>query len=313
MGIIDLDGVEVRLANRTVLNGLTGELQGQAIGLLGPNGAGKSTLINTLLGFHLPSKGTVRVFGLDAHKDRSKIRGSIGYMPENDSFIGNMSGVRFVRYMAELAGLPSEVALERAHEALFYVGLGEVRYRKVSTYSLGMKQLVKLAQALAHGPKLLILDEPTNGLDPVARQRMIQLIKDIRKEGSIRLLISSHLLRDIDETCDEVLILKGGKIASLCNIEEERRSNRSFMELETVGATERFSVSIRGLGCECATFPGGRIKLVIPDNIEARDLYVIASEQGVQIRRMNQRRDSLEDIFLRAMDNDPGRTANGSL
>ena len=313
MGIIDLEGLEVRLANRTVLNGLTGELRGQAIGLLGPNGAGKSTLINTLLGFHLPSKGTARVFGMDTHKDRARIRGGIGYMPENDSFIGNMSGVRFVRYMAELAGLSSEAALERAHEALFYVGLGEVRYRKVSTYSLGMKQLVKLAQALAHGPKLLILDEPTNGLDPVARLRMIQLIKDIRKEGSIRLLISSHLLRDIDETCDEVLILKGGRIASLCNIEEERRSNRSFMELETVGATERFTVSIRGLGCECATFPGGRIKLVIPDNIEARDLYVIASEQGVQIRRMNQRRDSLEDIFLRAMDNDPGRTANGSL
>ena len=309
MGVIDLDGVEVRLANRIVLNNLTGELRGQAIGLLGPNGAGKSTLINTLLGFHLPSKGTARVFGLDTLKDRAQIRGGIGYMPENDSFIGNMSGVRFVRYMAELAGLPSGVALERAHEALFYVGLGEVRYRKVNTYSLGMKQLVKLAQALAHGPKLLILDEPTNGLDPVARQRMIQLIKDIRKEGSIRLLISSHLLRDIDETCDEVLILKNGRIASLCNIEEERRANRSFMELET----ERFSVSIRGLGCECATFPGGRIKLVIPDHIEARDLYVIAADQGVQIRRMNQRRDSLEDIFLRAMDNEQERTAHGSL
>ena len=313
MGVIDLDGVEVRLANRTVLDSLTGELHGQAIGLLGPNGAGKSTLINTLLGFHLPCKGKARVFGLDTHKDRAQIRGGIGFMPENDSFIGNMSGVRFVRYMAELAGLPSGVALERAHEALFYVGLGEVRYRKVNTYSLGMKQLVKLAQALAHGPKLLILDEPTNGLDPVARQRMIQLIKDIRQEGSIRLLISSHLLRDIDETCDEVLILKNGRIASLCNIEEERRSNRSFMELETVGATERFSVSIRGLGCECATFPGGRIKLVIPDHIEARDLYVIAADQGVQIRRMNQRRDSLEDIFLRAMDNEQERTAHGSL
>ena len=313
MGIIDLDGLEVRLANRTILNGLTGELQGGAIGLLGPNGAGKSTLINTLLGFHAPTKGTARVFGLDCHRDRAEIRGRVGYMPESDSFIGNMSGVRFVRYMAELAGMPSNVALERAHEALFYVGLGEVRYRKVNTYSLGMKQLIKLAQALAHGPRLLILDEPTNGLDPVARQRMIQLIKDIRKEGSIRLLISSHLLRDIDETCDEVLILKDGRIAALRNIEEERRSNRSFVELETVGATERFSVSIRGLGCEVATFPGGRIKLVIPENVEARDLYVIASEQGVQIRRMNQRRDSLEDIFLRAMENRAERMTNGSL
>ena len=313
MGIIDLDGLEVRLGTRTVLNGLTGELHGHAIGLLGPNGAGKSTLINTLLGFHPPSKGTARVFGLDAHRDRAQIRGAIGYMPENDSFIGNMSGVRFVRYMAELAGLPPGAALERAHEALFYVGLGEVRYRKVNSYSLGMKQLIKLAQALAHGPKLLILDEPTNGLDPIARQRMIQLLKEIRKEGSVRLLISSHLLRDIDETCDEVLILKNGRIAALCNIEAERRSNRSFMELETVGATEKFSVSIRGLGCECACFPGGRIKLVIPDNIEVRDLYVIASEQGVQIRRMNQRRDSLEDIFLRAMDNEAGRPDHVSL
>jgi ABC-2 type transport system ATP-binding protein len=313
MGIIELDGLEVRLGNRTVLDGLTGELRGNAIGLLGPNGAGKSTLINTLLGFYRSSKGTARVFGLDSYRDRAQIRGGIGYMPENDSFIGNVSGVRFVRYMAELSGLPPAEALERAHEALFYVGLGEVRYRKVNSYSLGMKQLIKLAQALAHGPRLLILDEPTNGLDPMARQRMIQLIKEIKQDGNVRLLISSHLLRDIDETCDEVLILKKGRIAALCNIEEERRSNRSFMELETVGATERFSVSIRGLGCEVASFAGGRIKLVIPDNVEARDLYVIASEQGVQIRRMHVRRDSLEDIFLRAMENEPGRPTNVSL
>jgi len=313
MGVIDLDGLEVRLGNRIVLNGLTGTLRGQAIGLLGPNGAGKSTLINTLLGFHQPLRGTARVFDFDVRRDTAQIRQQIGYMPENDSFIGNMSGVRFVRYMAELAGLPRGEALERAHEALFYVGLGEVRYRKVSTYSLGMKQLIKLAQALAHGPKLLILDEPTNGLDPVARQRMIQVIKEIRKEGSIRLLISSHLLRDIDETCDEVLILKDGRIAALRNIEEERNSHRNFIEIETVGATEQFSARIRELGCECASFPGGRIKLVMPDHIEARDLYVIASDQGVQIRRMNQRRDSLEDIFLRAMDNEVGRPEHVSV
>ncbi len=313
MGVIDLDGLEVRLGSRIVLNGLTGTLRGQAIGLLGPNGAGKSTLINTLLGFHQPLRGTARVFDFDVRRDRAQIRQQIGYMPENDSFIGNMSGVRFVRYMAELAGLPRGEALERAHEALFYVGLGEVRYRKVSTYSLGMKQLIKLAQALAHGPKLLILDEPTNGLDPVARQRMIQVIKEIRKEGSIRLLISSHLLRDIDETCDEVLILKDGRIAALRNIEEERNSHRNFIEIETVGATEQFSARIRELGCECASFPGGRIKLVMPDHIEARDLYVIASDQGVQIRRMNQRRDSLEDIFLRAMENEVGRPEHVSV
>jgi ABC-2 type transport system ATP-binding protein len=307
MSDIELDGLQVRLGGRTVLDGLTGELRGRAIGLLGPNGAGKSTLINTLLGFHAPSRGSARVFGLDVQRDRARIRQGVGYMPENDSFIGNMTGVRFVRYMAELAGLPAGEALERAHEALFYVGLGEVRYRKVNTYSLGMKQLIKLAQALAHGPRLLILDEPTNGLDPLARQRMIQTLQAIRKEGSIQLLISSHLLRDIDQTCDEVLILKQGRVAALCDIEKERRSQRNFIEMEAAGPTDAFCETLRGLGCECACFAGGRIKLVVPDRIESRDLYVVASQTGMQIRRMHRRRDSLEDIFMRAMEAEPAK------
>ncbi|WP_109486709.1 ABC transporter ATP-binding protein [Occallatibacter savannae] len=302
MGVIALDRLEVRLGGRTVLSGLTGELRGRAVGLLGPNGAGKSTLINTLLGFHEPSAGTAKVLGMDARTDRMRIRQSVGYMPENDSFIGNMSGVRFVRYMAELSGLPPAAALERAHEALFYVGLGEVRYRKISTYSLGMKQLIKLAQALAHGPKLLILDEPTNGLDPTARQRMVQLIKEIRKEGSMHMLISSHLLRDIDETCDEVLILKKGTIAAISNIEEERRSHRNFIEMEMTGDTEAFAQKMNALGCECARFAGGRVKVVMPDALSQRDLYITAAETGAEIRRIQTRRDSLEDIFLRAME-----------
>jgi ABC-2 type transport system ATP-binding protein len=311
--IIEMDGLQVRLGDRVVLDRLTGRLAGRAVGLLGPNGSGKSTLINTLLGFHPPSAGTARVFGLDVREHSREIRSRIGYMPENDSFIGNVSGVRFVRYMAELAGIPSEQALERAHEAMFFVGLGEVRYRKVSTYSLGMKQLVKMAQAIAHGPKLLILDEPSNGLDPIARQRMIELIRGIRDAGEIRLLISSHLLRDVDETCDEVLILRNGQIAAICNLDEERRSNRSFIEMETLDATEAFADSIRSLGCDCASFPHGRIKLVIPGHVEIRDLYKIAAQQGVQIRRMNHRRDSLEDIFLKAMDSDLGASERVSL
>lgn len=307
MGVIEIDGLQVRLGGRTVLDGLTGELRGNAVGLLGPNGAGKSTLINTLLGFHTPSQGSARVFGMDVRRGRAQIRQQIGYMPENDSFIGNMTGVRFVRYMAELAGLPPNEALERAHEALFFVGLGEVRYRQISTYSLGMKQLVKLAQALAHGPRLLILDEPTNGLDPMARQRMIHTLREIRDAGSIRLLISSHLLRDIDEICDEVMILRGGRIVNICNIEEERSSHRNFIELETTGPIEAFCESLRARGCECATFSGGRMKLVMPDSIELRDLYVLAGQNQVLIRRVHRRRDSLEDIFLRAMDMEPTR------
>ncbi|HYX52476.1 MAG TPA: ABC transporter ATP-binding protein [Candidatus Limnocylindrales bacterium] len=298
--VIELDNLQVQLGPRIILDRLSGSLSGRCIGLLGPNGSGKSTLINTLLGFYKPLSGSVRIFGKEVQQNLRKLRARIGYMPESDAFIADMSGVRFVRYMAELSGLPADVAMERAHEAFFYVGLGEARYRKVGTYSLGMKQLAKLAQAIAHGPQLIMLDEPTNGLDPEARQRMLQLVRDIRDTGEVTVLISSHLLRDIEECCDEVIILKQGKIAALCNLEEERKANLKFLEME-VSNENGFLTAVRGLGCECASFGAGRIKLVLPDNIEVRQLYRLAGEHSVQIRRMNYRRDSLEDIFLKAM------------
>lgn len=299
---IELDGLEVQLGGRTILQGLTGSLKTRAIGLLGPNGAGKSTLINTILGFHAPVKGSVRVLGLDSHTQGKALRALVGYMPENDAFISKMSGVRFVRYMAEIAGLPPSQAMERAHEAFVYVGLGEARYRPVGTYSLGMKQLAKLAQAIAHGPKVLILDEPTNGLDPPARKRLIELIREIREAGDICLLLSSHLLRDVEETCDEVLILRNGRIASICNLAEERRANRKFLEMETTGAEATFTAALESLGCECAVFAHGRMKIVMPENVEIREVFKVAADRGVQIRRMNHRRDSLETIFLNAME-----------
>src|SRR6266481_2255105 len=300
--VIELDNLEVKLGQRTILNRLNGALSGHCIGLLGPNGSGKSTLINTLLGFYRPVGGTARIFGQDVGQNTRQLRSQIGYMPETDAFIADMSGVRFVRYMAEISGLPASEAMERAHEAFFYVGLGEARYREVGTYSLGMKQLAKLAQAIAHGPKVLILDEPTNGMDPPARKRLIELIREIREASDICLLLSSHLLRDVEETCDEVLILRNGQIASICNLVEERRANRKFVELETVGAEATFRSTLEGLGCECAVFSNGRIKVVMPENIEIREVFKVAADKGVQIRRMNHRRDSLEDIFLSAME-----------
>lgn len=301
--VIELDGLEVRFGNRTILDHLDGSLSGRAIGLLGPNGAGKSTLINTLLGFYKPWSGTARVAGYDIRTGIRSVRNLIGYMPENDSFIAGMSAVEFVRYMAELSGLPSSAALERAHEALFYVGLGEARYRKLEEYSLGMKQLAKLAQSIAHGPKLLFLDEPTNGLDPPARQRMIRLIRDIRAKGDLHLVLCSHLLRDVEETCEEVLILKQGRIVHYANLDEERRLNRKFVEIETDAEGESFAQGLRELGCECALAGGRRLKLVLGESTEVRDVYRVASERGANIRRLNYRRDSLEDIFLKAMEN----------
>src|SRR5207245_8601784 len=152
-----------------------------------------------------------------------------------------MSAVHLVRLMAELSGLPPEAALERAHEALFYVGLGEARYRKLDTYSLGMKQLAKLAQAIVHGPKLIFLDEPTNGLDPPARARMIRLIREIRDSGEAHIVLSSHLLLDVEECCEEILILKEGRLVVYCNLEEERKSNRKFLMLETRADQNKFA------------------------------------------------------------------------
>lgn len=304
--VIDLNDLSVTFGGRPILQNLRGELRGRAIGLLGPNGAGKTTLIHTLLGFHSPTSGTAHIFGQDITTDAKRIRALVGYMPERDSYIDKMSAVRFVRLMAELSGLPPEAALERAHEALFYVGLGEARYRSLDTYSLGMKQLAKLAQAIVHGPKLIFLDEPTNGLDPPARQRMIRLVREIRDSGKAHIVLSSHLLRDVEECCEEILILKDGRLVVYCNLEEERKSNRKFLMLETRGDQDKFVEAVGALGCEYAVTGDHRVKLVLQGGIEVKDLYRIASEHDVQIRRLSYKRDSLEDIFLKAMESGHG-------
>ncbi|MGE5571311.1 MAG: ABC transporter ATP-binding protein [Rhodospirillales bacterium] len=306
--VIELQGLEVRFGGRVILDNLTRSVSGQAIGLLGPNGAGKSTLINTLLGFYQPSKGTARILGHDIRTDLRRVRSLIGYMPENEAFIAGMSAVEFVRYMGELSGLPSDAALERAHQALYYVGLGEARYRKLEEYSFGMRQLARLAQAIVHGPKLLFLDEPTNGLDPVARRRMIRLIRDIRERARLRLVLCSHLLRDVEECCEEVVILKKGRIVHYANLEEERRLNRKFLELETDADGTPLVEAAKELGCECALSGGHRIKMVLNEQVEIRRLYELAAGCGIHIRKLNYKRDSLEDIFLKAMEN-----GNGSL
>ena len=304
--VIDLHGLSVSFGRRPILQNLRGDLRGRAIGLLGPNGAGKTTLIHTLLGFHPPTSGTAQIFGYDIFDEAKQIRGLVGYMPERDAFISKMSAVHFVRLMGELSGLPAEAALERAHEALFYVGLGEARYRRLETYSLGMKQLAKLAQAIVHGPKLIFLDEPTNGLDPPARLRMIKLIREIRDSGEAHIVLSSHLLLDVEECCDEILILRDGKIAVYCNLEEERKSNRKFLMLETRGDHTKFVEAISALGCEYALTGDHRLKLVLQEGVDVRDLYRLAAQEKVQIRRLSYKRDSLEDIFLKAMENGDG-------
>ncbi|MHC4581071.1 MAG: ABC transporter ATP-binding protein [Planctomycetota bacterium] len=302
MTVVELAKLSVRLGKREILKDLSVELSGRTIGLLGPNGAGKSTLILTLLGFCPVRTGTARVLGHDIRRHTKQVNALVGYMPENDSFIADMTAVSFVRMMGELSGLPAEAALERAHEVLFYVGLGEARYRKLGTYSVGMKQMVKLAQAIVHGPRLLILDEPTNGLDPSARRRMLHLIRDIKDSGQMHVLLCSHLLRDVEETCEEVLVLKQGRIVHYANLAEQRSVNQRFVEIEAPGGRASMAEALTQIGCKCTTGRNGRLKTVLPEDFELREIYRLAAERDLPLRRLSYRRDTLEDIFLKAME-----------
>jgi ABC-2 type transport system ATP-binding protein len=302
MEIIELSGLSVRFGKREILSDLRTTLSSRSIGLLGPNGAGKSTLIQALLGFCPISSGTASILGLDVMRDRNRIRTLIGYMPENDALIANMTAVSMVRMMGELSGMQAKAALERAHEVLFYVGLGEARYRELGTYSLGMRQLAKLAQAIVHGPKLLILDEPTNGLDPPARQRMIRLIHEMIDSQKMHVVICSHLLGDVEEACEEVLILKNGRIVHHSNLAEERLANKRFVEIETFGELQGFGEQLAGLGCPCTVDIKGRFKLELPADFDMRRIYGFAAERDLQLRRVSYRQDTLEEIFLKAME-----------
>src|SRR5512143_2721146 len=287
--VVELEDLKVRLGRREILHGISCRLgvsgTGKAVGLLGPNGAGKSTLILTLLGFLRPSAGRARILGFDCRRGMGEARSRIGYMPENDAFIGEMSAVGFLRQMAELSGLPPEAALEKAHEVLFHVGLGEARYRELRTYSLGMKQMAKLAQAIVHGPELVILDEPTNGLDPAARQRMLTLVREMKEEQGMNVLLCSHLLRDVEQVCDEVVIMKDGMIVHECNLEEERRSNKCFVELEVTGNDGSLRASLPEIGAEGVTEGDGRWRIVLPADVEIQAMWDLLARQNLLVRK----------------------------
>lgn len=303
--VVELEDLHVKLGRREILHGITCRLgvsgRGRAIGLLGPNGAGKSTLIRTLLGFHPPSAGRARVLGYDCRTGRRRVLERIGYMPETDSFIASMTGVEFLRVMGALSGLPAEIALEKAHETLFHVGLGEARYRTLGTYSLGMRQLARLAQAIVHGPELVILDEPTNGLDPSARRRMLELIRQMKEEHGMSVIVCSHLLADVEQVCDEVMILKDGRMVHHADLEAERRANRRFVELEVEGNDSTLGAALEAKGAPCVQESPGRWRVVLAPDFDAAELWKLAAGQGLSVRRLTQRRDTLEEIFMKAM------------
>src|SRR3954467_3421919 len=229
--IVSLDRVTVAYGANAALREVTAAFGTGAVGLLGPNGAGKSTMIKSLLGFVAPTTGQMRVLGLDVATSPLEIRARIGYIPESDAHIPGMNAVSFVGYCGELAGLPRVDAIQRAHEVLFYVGLGEARYRNVETYSTGMKQRIKLAQALVHDPDLLFLDEPTNGMDPKGRDEMLTLVHDLAHGKGVNVIVSSHLLPDVEYTCHHVIVLDSGRLAAAGPIAALKQPRGQVFEL----------------------------------------------------------------------------------
>jgi ABC-2 type transport system ATP-binding protein len=271
--VVSLDKVTVEYGKNAALRDVTASFAAGAVGLLGPNGAGKSTMIKSLLGFITPSAGQMRVLGLDVARSPLEIRARIGYMPESDAHIPGMNAVSFVAYCGELAGLPRVDAMQRAHEVLFYVGLGEARYRNVETYSTGMKQRIKLAQALVHDPDLLFLDEPTNGMDPKGRDEMLELVRDLAHNKGVNLILSSHLLPDVEYTCDQVVVMDKGRIAAQGPIEALKQPRGRVFEFRVKvpsGDLDAFLARLTAAGLDCHATDEDVMRVFVPGEGGAR-------------------------------------------
>jgi ABC-2 type transport system ATP-binding protein len=299
--IIDLENITVDFGRQRILDSVGVQFEGGSMGLLGPNGAGKSTLLKTLLGFITPQSGGGTVLGLDVRTQQLEIRQRVGYMPENDCHIPGMNAVTFVAYAGQLTGMAPKDAMRRAHEILYYVSLGEARYRNVETYSTGMKQRIKLAQALVHDPQLIFLDEPTNGLDPKGRVEMLELIKDISAAKGIHVILSSHLLPDVEFVCGDALVIHKGKRLAVGRIEELKRSGGAVYECRVKGDREAFRVEIEARGCRCADGEDGVMKITMSGDLSSHILLEAAQKRQVQIRHLVPMRHSLEEVFLEAI------------
>jgi ABC-2 type transport system ATP-binding protein len=284
----------------TALRQLSVDVPIGAVGLLGPNGAGKTTLIRTLLGLIKIDSGTGSVLGMDLRSRRLDIRQAVGFMPEDECLFPGLAGVDFVAYAGELCGMSRSDALQRAHEILNHVGLGEARYRPAESYSTGMKQRLKLAAALVHDPRLLILDEPTNGMDPAGRQEILELARDLAHGKDISVLFSSHLLPDVEFVCDYVIVLGQGRLLAQGQIRDLKQRHDRCFEVRVKTEAERFAHRLVEAGCGVET-QDHSLLVRMPDGQSERLLWSLAAEVGGQIRHLRPQQSTLEEIFLKAL------------
>lgn len=290
----------------TALDDVTLTIPEGRTALLGPNGAGKSTLLKCVLGLVRPTAGDIEVLGIDPRRDPLGVRGRIGYMPEDDAHLPDLTAVELCAYGAELAGLPPREAIDRAHAALFYVGLDDKRYMPVQGYSTGLRQRTKLAAAIVHDPDLLFLDEPTNGLDPASREEMLSLIADLRERRGCSVVLSTHLLADVERVCDHVVVLNVGKVVADAPLREVLGHGDGRYLVRVKPVTERFEGferALRDLGCESDPSPDARGEWIVrpssPD--DPSPIWEAALRADVQVRHLAQRKASLDEAFLRLL------------
>jgi len=306
------DLIELRAITRTfgaftALDGITLSLPPGRVGLLGPNGAGKSTLLKILMGLIPPSSGTGRVYDQELGGDRDsegnwRLRRLIGFMPEADAIVPGLTGIEYVGLAGELYGMPRRDAQRRAHEVLSYLELEEARYRRVEEYSTGMKQRVKLAQALVHDPPVLLLDEPTSGLDPAGRDALLRLVRNLGTEHGKSVLLSTHLLADVEAVCERVVILAGGRVRGVGTVAElcSRRQDRFRLRLQ--GELAGFREDLESEGVKVLGETGqGEWRVAVPDGWPNVAFFKLAAVNGVVIRALLRDDETLEELFLRTV------------
>jgi ABC-2 type transport system ATP-binding protein len=295
-----VEGTKVvkRWGGTTALAGATFRIGTGVTGLLGANGAGKTTLLGLLLGLHRPDDGTLVVLGLDPAEAGPQVRERIGYAPEHDALPPDVKAHDLVRHLAEVHGLPKREATSRASDALWHVGLGEERFRPVGTMSTGQRQRVKLAAALAHDPALLLLDEPTNGLDPVQRESMLDLIRRIGHEFGINVVLSSHLLEEVERVCDGVVILAGGRVAAAGDLDSLRTGDSGLVvDLDADGGAMAERLRQTGLTVD---HDGHRLVVEGAEDAAADAVRDAAVDLDIGLRKLQRRTATLEDVFLAA-------------
>lgn len=304
MPVCEVGSLTVTYGTKVALEDLSCVIPEGCVGLLGPNGAGKTTLLKTLLGFVPPRSGTATLLGYDVTRESLRVRMEVGLMPEQDCHIPGLTAVEYVAYTGELSGMPRNQAMRRAHEVLDYCGLMGERYRQIQTYSTGMKQKVKLAQALVHGPRLVFLDEPTNGLDPEARDEVLLMIRDISHGKGVNCVVSSHLLPDIERTCDYVIALHNGKLRMAGTIDAIRQMSHQLWEVELKEPTEHFTREIERLGGKVVWNLSNqyRIQLADGESNPSRLVFEAAHKSGAQVRGLRQSQKTLEDAFLEVLE-----------